>query len=62
MTCKDCDHRHEGCHSNCEDYKAYVNERERRKQLIKEAKYKESTADCIEKERISKAMKRRRAK
>ncbi|MEG2522239.1 MAG: hypothetical protein RSA49_05130 [Anaerovoracaceae bacterium] len=62
MTCKDCEHRHEGCHNNCEDYKAYVAEKERRKKKINESKYGEATLDCVEKDRIKRAMKRRRPK
>ena len=27
-TCKDCEKRHTGCHSTCEDYKAFRKERD----------------------------------
>lgn len=33
MSCKDCNKRHPGCHSTCEDYKNYRKEHEREKEI-----------------------------
>lgn len=35
-SCKDCEKRFLGCHSNCEDYKNFLIEREKRKEMKKQ--------------------------
>lgn len=36
--CKDCQERHEGCHSKCEHYREFLKENEK----IKDARHRES--------------------
>jgi hypothetical protein len=36
--CHGCTERHDGCHSTCEDYKAYTQAREEEKAKIKKAR------------------------
>lgn len=45
MTCKDCTNRHIGCHSECEIYKAFVEENEKLKKIKKE--YSQQISDSI---------------
>ena len=40
--CHGCTDRHDGCHSTCEDYKAYVEAKEAEKNKIKQAKAEHS--------------------
>lgn len=59
MSCKDCQKRHIGCHSECEDYIQECKERAEKNEKIKAERLKYCTALGQEFKRIAKAKKRK---
>lgn len=35
MSCKDCKNKYEGCHSNCESYKAFAEEKRKEREWLR---------------------------
>ncbi len=58
--CKDCEDRHNGCHSTCEDYKVFRREIDKVNNLRNKAKSKESTYTDYKIDGINKELKRKR--
>lgn len=47
ITCMDCPHRNPGCHDHCEGYKFRKKEADKKREKLKENKYKERDANCV---------------
>ena len=62
MTCKNCDKRHIGCHSDCEDYAEQRRVLDEIRRKISDQKIKERALDSLEYERIKYAKKKKGVK
>ncbi len=62
MTCKNCDKRHIGCHSKCEDYAEQRRVIEERNEKVKAEKIKERVLNDLEYARITYAKKKKGVK
>ncbi len=62
MTCKNCEKRHIGCHSDCEDYAEQRRVIDEMKKKISDQKIKERALDELEYARIKYAKKKKGVK
>lgn len=62
MTCKNCEKRHIGCHSDCEDYAEQRRVIDEMKKKISDQKIKERALDELEYKRIKYAKKKKGVK